>query len=252
MRSVAFRMRRLAFERGPPSGSHFSVPSALSTSVATRRTDLTAARVSRTFSSSWCSSPGPAASEEGQPARYPPQLLDPRDRRRQRQVQAELGHDPVPGREHPPGRDQDLQQRVAQLDLEDEPPAHEPETLDRRARGGQQRQQRRGIRPGIRIGLADQHRDAGPERRAPRRGPGILPGQQGPLRRRREVRLALHPERKRARLEAGRGGMRRPRRAIVGVAPHVGPGMGALDAVRDRRLAATHGLARRRALRTAP
>ena len=66
---------------------HFTVPSALSTSVATRRTDLSAARVSRTFSSSSCSSPGPAASEEGaagpipatgpRPARPPPPAAGP-------------------------------------------------------------------------------------------------------------------------------------------------------------------------------
>ena len=105
--------------------------------------------------------------------RHPPQVPDARHRRLQRQAQPELRHDPVPGTEHPPGRDQDLQQRVAELDLEHEPAVEQPQAFDPRPRLGQHPQQRRRLRPGLRVGLADQHRDAGPERRAPRLRLGV-------------------------------------------------------------------------------
>ena len=175
----------------------------------------------------------------GRAAGDPPQVHDPADRGLQRQAQPQLRHDPVAGSEHPPGRDQDLQRRIAQFHLEDEPPVQQPEPLQPRARRAEQPQQRRRVRPRIRVGLRDQNRHAGPEGRAPRVDVRVLPDRKPPIGC-RKVRPGPDPERKRRRLEAHRARLRRPGRAIAGVAPHAGPGAGAPHRLRVRRLAATH------------
>ena len=64
------------------------------------------------------------------------------------------------------------------------------------------------FRPGAWVQFPDQHAHAGPEGRAPRPVPRVLPGQQRPARR-QEVGLGLHPERERRRLETGRAALRK-------------------------------------------
>ena len=104
--------------------------------------------------------------------------------------------------------------------------------------------------PGIRVGLGDQRRHAGQEGRAPGVCVRVLPDGEPPVRR-REVRPGLDPEQKRRCLQAHRASLRRPCRAIAGVAPHAGPGAGAPHRLRVRCLAATHRRTRRSAVLSA-
>ena len=90
--------------------------------------------------------PDPAAPREG--AADPP----PRHRSSTRPTAASSGRlrssfatNPVRGAERPARRHQDLKHRVAELRLDHQAPAHQPQALDRRPRTGQKSQQRRRV-----------------------------------------------------------------------------------------------------------
>ena len=115
----------------------------------------------------------------GRPPRDPPQVLDPRDRRLQRQAHAELRHDPVAGREHAPHGTRTCRTALPGSALRTNHPFMSLSPSIRALAPAAP-----GAAPGVRVGFPDRHAHTGPEGGTPAPVLRILPGQQRPIRRR--------------------------------------------------------------------